>query len=86
MAIAVTYFKFGKNFESGDCVGLTEILVYLFCIGVSWWALQAVNFEKFLRPNRVMQAQLLYILVSVALGSTVANFLMVYFRLGQNLL
>lgn len=67
-------------------MGLMQIFVYLFCIGISWWALQAFDFEKFLRPNRVMQAQLLYILGSIALGSTVASFLLLYFRLGQSLL
>jgi uncharacterized integral membrane protein (TIGR02327 family) len=57
---------------------LLSILSHLVFIGVSWWALQSINFEKFLRKNRVAQARLLFVLVSIVIGSIVSNFFLDY--------
>ncbi len=57
---------------------LVSILANLFFIGISWWALQAIKLDRFLKPNRVMQARTLYILLSIALGSIVSNFFLDY--------
>ncbi|WP_313893369.1 DUF1146 family protein [Psychrobacillus sp.] len=50
------------------------ILANVFFIGISFYALQAIMVEKFIRKNRVFQAQLFYILASIMIGSTVAEF------------
>ena len=55
-------------------MALLSIIMHLVFIAIAWWALQAVNFEKFLRKNRVMQARVLYP-VSIFLGTTVQFFL-----------
>ena len=57
---------------------LISILSHLVFIGLAWWALQALKFDVLLRANHVFQARVLYILLSVALGSTVSNFFMDY--------
>ena len=57
---------------------LLSILSHLVFIAVSWWALQSINFEKFLRKNRVAQARLLYVLVSIVMGSIISNFFLDY--------
>ena len=57
---------------------LLSILSHLVFIAVTWWALQSINFEKFLRKNRVAQARLLYVLVSIVIGSIVSNFFLDY--------
>ncbi|WP_394238551.1 DUF1146 family protein [Niallia oryzisoli] len=64
---------------------ILSILSHLVFIAVSWWALMAINFEKFLRPNRVFQARLLYILLSIAIGSIVSNFFLDYLAWSQQL-
>jgi len=64
---------------------ILSILSHLVFIAVSWWALMAINFEKFLRPNRVFQARLLYILLSIAIGSIVSNFFLDYLTWSQQL-
>ncbi|RSD27114.1 DUF1146 family protein [Mesobacillus subterraneus] len=64
---------------------LTSILLHLVFIAVSWWALQALQFEKLLRANHVLQARILYILASIALGSTVSNFFLNYLQWSQQL-
>jgi uncharacterized integral membrane protein (TIGR02327 family) len=57
---------------------LLSILSHLVFIAVSWWALQSINFEKVLRKNRVAQARLLYVLLSIAIGSIISNFFLDY--------
>ncbi|WP_153730373.1 DUF1146 family protein [Sporosarcina obsidiansis] len=53
---------------------LLAIVSHIIFIGISFYALQAILPEAIIRKNRVMQAQLLFILLSIAIGSTVSNF------------
>ncbi|MGM9926952.1 MAG: DUF1146 family protein [Bacillus sp. (in: firmicutes)] len=55
-----------------------SIISHLFFIGITWWALHALNFEKLLRANKVLQARILYVLLTVAIGSMVSNFFLDY--------
>lgn len=64
---------------------LISILSHLIFIAVAWWALQALRFDKLLRPNRVFQARLLYILLAIVIGSTVSNFFLNYLQWSQQL-
>ncbi len=64
---------------------ILSIISHLVFIALTWWALMAINFEKFLRPNRVVQARLLYILLSIAIGSIVSNFFLDYLAWSQQL-
>lgn len=50
------------------------MISHLFFIGVSFYALRAVMLEKFLKPNHVFQVQILYIFLSIVIGTTVSNF------------
>ncbi len=64
---------------------LLSMIVHLVFISLTFWALQALRFDKALRPNRVMQARVLYILISIAIGSTVADFFLSYSTWSQQL-
>jgi uncharacterized integral membrane protein (TIGR02327 family) len=64
---------------------LISIITNLVFIAVAWWALQALNFEKLLRANRVFQARLLYILLAIVIGSSVGNFFLDYLLWSQQL-
>ncbi|WP_423786436.1 DUF1146 family protein [Heyndrickxia oleronia] len=57
---------------------LTNIISHLFFICLTFWALGALNFEKLLKPNRVLQARLLYIFITIAIGSSISNFFLDY--------
>ena len=57
---------------------LLSIISHLAFIALAWYALQALNFEKFLRANRVFQARVLYLLLAIVLGSIVSNFFLDY--------
>lgn len=64
---------------------LLSIVSHLFFIGVTWWALQALHFDKLLRAGRVLQARVLYILLTIAIGSTVSGFFLDYVGYSQQL-
>lgn len=53
---------------------LLAIISHTFFIGVAFYALQAVMPEKIIRKNHVFQAQLLFIFLSIMIGSAVSNF------------
>jgi len=66
-------------------MALLSIISHLVFIALAWWALQAVNYEKFIRPNRVAQARALFIILSIFLGTTVSNFFLDYLLWSQQL-
>lgn len=53
---------------------MLAIVSHIFFIGISFYALQAIMPEKIIKKHHVFQAQLLFILLSFAIGSTVSNF------------
>lgn len=53
---------------------LLAILSHIFFIAVAFYALQAIMPEKIVRKNRVFQAQILFIFLSILIGSAVSNF------------
>jgi uncharacterized integral membrane protein (TIGR02327 family) len=60
-----------------DVIGQQAILgifSHVFFIGVAFFALRAVMLEKFLKKNHVLQVQILYIFLSIVIGSSVSNF------------
>ena len=57
---------------------LVGIIAHFFFIAVTCWALQALNFDKLLRSNSVIKARVLYILLTIAIGSIVSDFFLDY--------
>ncbi|WP_339251915.1 DUF1146 family protein [Sporosarcina sp. FSL W8-0480] len=53
---------------------MLAIVSHIFFIGLTFYALQSIMPEKIIKKNHVFQAQLLFILLSFAIGSTVSNF------------
>ena len=53
---------------------LLAIISHIFFIGVAFYALQAIMPEKIIRKNRVFQAQILFIFLSIMIGTSVSNF------------
>jgi uncharacterized integral membrane protein (TIGR02327 family) len=64
---------------------LLGMIVHLCFIAVTWWALQALNFQKLLRSNKVLQARVLLILLTIAIGSAVSNFFLDYLGFANQL-
>nr|WP_204553678.1 DUF1146 family protein [Bacillus ectoiniformans] len=66
------YEQFGQQ-------ALFSMVSHLFFIGLTFWSLQALRYEQVLKANHIVQARLLFILLSLAIGSTVSNFFLDYF-------
>ncbi|PPA69591.1 DUF1146 family protein [Jeotgalibacillus proteolyticus] len=64
---------------------LLSMIIHLSFIGLTFWALQALRIDAALRPNRVFQARVLMVLLSVAIGSSVADFFLSYASWSQQL-
>mgnify|MGYP001385165018 CR=1 FL=1 len=61
-----------------EIAGIFSIFVVLVCIALSWWALQSLRIDVFLRHPSGAQAKALQILLAIALGYQVAKFFFDY--------
>ena len=52
--------------------------IYMVCLLVSFYAIQALDFEKLLKKNRVMEARVLYALLVISLAWLSAQFLLAF--------
>lgn len=50
-------------------------IIYLVMFLVSWYAMSAVNYEKVLKKNHVIPAQILYFLIVASLAYLTGSFL-----------
>jgi uncharacterized integral membrane protein (TIGR02327 family) len=66
-------------------LAMLKIIVSLFFIGVTWWALQALKIDYFIKTNDVFRARILFIFLTIAIGSSVANFFLDYFSYSMQL-
>ena len=64
---------------------LFGIIAYIFFIGVTFYALQAFRLEQVFKKGKTFQIQVLYILLSIAIGSSVADFFINFTNWSQNL-
>ncbi|MFY3791102.1 DUF1146 family protein [Ureibacillus sp. MALMAid1270] len=53
-----------------------SIFSHIFFIGITFYALQAFRLEQLFKKGRTFQIQLIYILLSIAIGSSVSNFIL----------
>lgn len=60
--------------------GLYSIIVVILCIGVCWWVLLSLRFEKLVRTPGSTQAKLLHLILSIVLGYQTGLFLIDYVR------
>ncbi|APH06895.1 DUF1146 family protein [Bacillus weihaiensis] len=61
------------------------MLVNLMFMVITWWALQALNIEKWIKPGKVVQARALLLLLTIAIGSMVSSFFLDYLLWSQQL-
>ncbi|KWX77904.1 DUF1146 family protein [Paenibacillus jilunlii] len=58
--------------------GLVSMIVSLFCVAISWWALQNLKLDLIIRYPKSPQGRLLHLLLAIVLGHFVAGFLLDY--------
>lgn len=49
---------------------------HLFFIAITFYALQAIRIEQIFKKGNTFRIQLIYILLSIAIGTSVSNFLL----------
>ncbi|RKJ39453.1 DUF1146 domain-containing protein [Butyricicoccus sp. 1XD8-22] len=52
------------------------IFSHIFFIGITFYALQSLRLEQLFKKGHTFQIQLIYILLSIAIGSSVSNFIL----------
>lgn len=55
-----------------------KVIIYLFSFSMSFYAMSAINFEKWIKPNHIRQAQLLYLMCVFALAYLFAEFILAF--------
>ena len=55
---------------------LIRVFAYFAGFGISLYALTALDFSRFLRKNKAVPAQILMLLLAMAIGTLVAQFLL----------
>ena len=58
--------------------GLVSMIVSLLCVVLSWWALQNLKLDLFIRYPKSPQGRLLHLLLAIVLGHFVAGFILDY--------
>ncbi|QGH36334.1 DUF1146 domain-containing protein [Gracilibacillus salitolerans] len=66
--------------------GLIGMLSHLIFIVITWQVLQALNFDELFRKNKVYEARILVIFITIAIGSTVSNFFLDFLQWSQQLI
>ncbi|MBV0959327.1 DUF1146 domain-containing protein [Listeria monocytogenes] len=62
------------------------IISHLLFIVITFWALQAINYEKFIKKNHVTQSRLLFVIISILVGYTLSNFFLDYLTASKQLI
>ena len=57
-------------------------VVYLLMFLVTWFAMDAINYEKLLRKNKVNQAQAFYFILVMAVAYLAGSFILSFFHFG----
>lgn len=61
---------------------ILRTIVYLLMFIVTWFAMDAINYEKLLRKNKVNQAQVLYFILVMAIAYLAGSFILSFFHFG----
>ncbi len=56
---------------------IIDLFIYLVCFGICLYALNGIDFARFMRKGRTYEVQVLYFVLSLALAYLLGNFMMV---------
>ncbi|WP_370871848.1 DUF1146 family protein [Alkalibacillus salilacus] len=63
-------------------IGITSHIIFII---FAWKALEAINIQALFKKNKEIESKLLWILLSIALGTTVSNFFLDFINWSQRL-
>lgn len=65
---------------------LVQIITYLLFIGLTFRAIQALRFDRFIRKNHSGEAQVLLWLIAISIGYLCGSFFLTLFEQIQNVI
>lgn len=65
---------------------IISMLSHVIFIYITWLGMQSINFDYFIRKNRVKEARVLIIFLTIAIGVTVSNFVLDLIQWSQDLI
>jgi uncharacterized integral membrane protein (TIGR02327 family) len=64
-------------------IGMLSHIIFIY---ITWMAIQSVNFDFIIRKNKVTEARILIIFLTIAIGTTVSNFVLNIIQWSQDLI
>ncbi len=74
-----------KCMEDVGQQAIVSIVIHLFFIAITWWALLAVNIDPLIKKGKIIQARLLMMLLTIAIASAVSNFFLDYLNFSRQI-
>ncbi|ELK49056.1 DUF1146 family protein [Halobacillus sp. ACCC02827] len=71
-----------QYFAEEAILSMTSHLIFII---ITWRVLQSVNFDSLFRRNKVFEARILVILITIAIGTTVSNFFLDFIKWSNSL-
>ncbi|MBN3523910.1 DUF1146 family protein [Paenibacillus apiarius] len=65
--------------------GMAHMLITLVCIALSWWSLQHLKIDLFIRHPQSPQGKMLHLILAIIVGRAVAQFFLDYWGWTQSL-
>jgi len=65
---------------------LINICIHIIFIILAWKALEALNFEKLLKKNRIIESRVLYILLAITIGTVSSHFVIQFIYWSRQLI
>lgn len=64
-------------------IGMISHIIFIY---ITWVAMQSINLEFFIKKNRVVEARILIIFLTIVIGTTVSNFVLDILQWSQDLI
>lgn len=67
-------------------LSIISMLSHVIFIYITWTAMQGINFEPFVRKNKVTEARIIIIFLAIVIGTGVSNFVLDIIHWSQDLI
>ena len=62
---------------------MIKVYLYTIVLFLSIWVLEVVDFDRILKKNKVIQARILYLLISIVITYLVVNFIWDFYSISK---
>lgn len=76
----------GDNMISIGYFSIIGMLSHIIFIYITWTAMQGINFEPLVRKNRVVEARIIIIFMTIVIGAGVSRFVLDIIQWSQDLI